>query len=170
MRYIIGLAARAGLACIPASITDRKGYSYALFWCLSFFLSFLIILIVAACLPDRSDRCCGTCGAYIRENEAFCRQCGAYFHKNYTICRRCGAKIYEEEAFCKKCGANQTAAVAVSPAPVPISADNSDQDLKSYSVRNMPVSSLGFISCPGCGERQRADRNECCNCGARFIH
>jgi hypothetical protein len=45
-----------------------------------------------------------------------------------------------------------------------------EPEVKSYRVKNLLVSSLGFISCPNCGERQRVDRNECLKCGAKFLH
>ncbi len=150
MEFIIGLCIRAGLACIPASIADKKGYSYALFWCLSFFLSFLIVLIVALCITDKYNE--------------------TDFRPVYSgrRCRYCGAYIGRWDDFCKTCGANQAAAYAGESAPA--QADASGEEVKSYSIRNQHVSGMGFISCPNCGERQRYDRDTCFKCGVKFTH
>lgn len=51
---IIGLIVNALLSRIPAKWARDKGYSYGGFWCLSFFLSFVVGLIVAACITDRN--------------------------------------------------------------------------------------------------------------------
>lgn len=104
MEYFIILIIDAGLAFIPANIAKKKGYSFAGFWCMSFFLSFLIILIVAVCLSDKN--------LYVRREEV-----GGYtpgyappcpmprvFDK---YCSHCGKGLYTEDIFCAGCGANQ---------------------------------------------------------------
>ncbi len=52
---IISLLANAGLAFIPANMAKKKGRSFAGYWCLSFFVSFLVGIIAAACLSNKSE-------------------------------------------------------------------------------------------------------------------
>lgn len=78
---LLCVAINVGLAFIPANIAKNKGYSFGGFWCLSFFLSFLVGLIVAAILEDKhSDvpmKHCTQCGASMQRGSAFCSACGA---------------------------------------------------------------------------------------------
>jgi hypothetical protein len=51
--WILAIGANVGLAFIPATIARNKGYSFGGFWCISFFASFLVGLIIALCLTDK---------------------------------------------------------------------------------------------------------------------
>lgn len=148
----------AGLACIPASIAKNKGYSFAGFWCLSFFLSFLIGLIVAACLSDKSD--------YVPRYE---------IQEDYASrpalekrCRQCGANICEEDAFCRKCGADQTEKTSGDYTNIPVVISEQTGE-RSYHIKDIPVIYSDSIVCPACETVQRPNRNICYNCGAKFI-
>jgi len=52
---IAGLLINMGLAFIPAGIAGKKGYSFAGYWCLGFFLSFVLGIIFAAAIPVKSE-------------------------------------------------------------------------------------------------------------------
>ena len=50
---VLVVGANVGLAFIPAYIAKNKGYSFGAFWCIGFFASFVIGLIIAVCLPEK---------------------------------------------------------------------------------------------------------------------
>lgn len=52
--FAIWLGAAAGLSAIPAVSARKKGYSFAGFYCLSFFVSFVIALIIISALPSKN--------------------------------------------------------------------------------------------------------------------
>ncbi len=52
---ILGLVAWVILAFWPASIAKRKGYSFALFFIVAIFFSWLIALIIAAMLHNKNE-------------------------------------------------------------------------------------------------------------------
>ena len=157
MRVIIVLLICAGLACIPASIANRKGYSFAGFWCLSFFLSFLIGLIVAACLSDRSD--------YVPRYELQAEYASRPVLEKR--CKKCGANINEEDTFCRKCGADQTEKAFSDYADIPVVISEQTGE-RSYYIKDMPVYSDSIV-CPACETVQRSNRSVCYHCGAKFI-
>lgn len=152
MELIAALIA-AGLALIPAKMAGNKGYSFAGFWCLSFFLSFLIGIIVAAGLPDKNTSMpkYETGGAYYPPGSA-------------SRCWKCGAYLYERAPFCSKCGADQHAAqtsVAQSYNTEPLTGN-------AYYVKDMRIEN-DSTTCPSCGTVQRSNRTVCYKCGAKFI-
>lgn len=95
---IVGLGANVGLSFIPAYMAKNKGYSFGAFWCISFFASFIIGLIIAACIPDKNapgyyappqqpygqpyqqpgqfDSYCSKCGHGLKGGDPFCPGCG----------------------------------------------------------------------------------------------
>ena len=89
---VIGLGVSVGLAFIPANMARKKGYSYGGFWCLSFFLSFLIAIIIAACLTDKNAAVTAQ-GNNLRQADftGYCTQCGCGLYDNDKFCPRCGA-------------------------------------------------------------------------------
>jgi len=71
---LIALLINGGLAFIPGRIAKDKGYSFGGYWCLSFFLSFLVGIITTACIPDRNQ---GQNAAVQQTGqELYCRKCG----------------------------------------------------------------------------------------------
>lgn len=48
--------AAVGLSFIPANMAKRKGYSFGGFYCLSFFVSFVVTVIIAAVVKDKMPR------------------------------------------------------------------------------------------------------------------
>ncbi len=50
---LISLGIAAGLACIPANIAKKKGYSYGLWWFYGWML-FIVAIIHAAVIPDKN--------------------------------------------------------------------------------------------------------------------
>jgi ABC-type Mn2+/Zn2+ transport system permease subunit len=52
---IIGLVLWIVLAIWPAMIAKRKGYSFALFFILAIFISWLITLIIALVIKDKNE-------------------------------------------------------------------------------------------------------------------
>lgn len=83
--FLVLFAINIGLAFIPANIASKKGYSFGGFWCLSFFLSFLVGLIVSAVLEEKH----ANGDAQIK----YCTQCGASAPIGSTFCSACGAQI-----------------------------------------------------------------------------
>lgn len=156
MRYVIVLLIGAGLALIPANIAKNKGYSFAGFWCLSFFLSFLIGLIVALCLKDISD--------YVPQYEIRNEYPSPAPEKR---CIQCGTYIGKEDAFCRRCGTEQTAKPSVDYTNVPVVISEQTGE-KSYYIKDMPVINDSIV-CPACETVQRSNRSVCYNCGAKFI-
>lgn len=51
----VSLLINIALACWVGRKARAKGYSYGGFWCLSFFLSFIVGIIVVLCIPDRTQ-------------------------------------------------------------------------------------------------------------------
>lgn len=52
---ILGLAIWIGLAFWPAIMAKNKGYSFLLFLVLSWFVSFVLTLIIVLVLPDKTE-------------------------------------------------------------------------------------------------------------------
>lgn len=100
-----------GLSFIAASMAKNKGYSYGGFLCLGIFASFLIAIIVAACLPDRTVN---VQNAYATFNpQAFNVPPQPYQNTQpqYRVpdggimfCSKCGSRVNAGDAFCKNCG------------------------------------------------------------------
>jgi hypothetical protein len=53
---VLYFGATAGLSFIPASMAKKKGYSFAGFYCLSFFAWFLGAIIIAALITDKNPK------------------------------------------------------------------------------------------------------------------
>lgn len=97
MAVLLILIINAGLAFIPANMAKNKGYSFGGFWCLSFFISFLVGIIVAACLTDKRE--------FVRRDEI-----GGYDRHQTQFekyCVHCGNGMYNDELFCSRCGAKK---------------------------------------------------------------
>jgi len=92
---IIALCLQIGLSFIGASMAKKKGYSFGGFWCLGFFSSFLIGIIVAAIVPDLS--------LYIRKDEMFARP--PVPPPMARPCPVCGKPVPMGDSFCPACGA-----------------------------------------------------------------
>ena len=95
--YIYGIlffGANIGLAFIGAAMAKKRGYSYGGFLCLGIFTTFLVGIIVAACLPPRegSDYYSKT-GAYGQQPGVACTQCGTVCAPNMLHCFNCGTKL-----------------------------------------------------------------------------
>jgi hypothetical protein len=52
---ILGMVLFAGLACIPASIAKKKGYSFGLWWVYGWFL-FIVALLHSFALQSRPSQ------------------------------------------------------------------------------------------------------------------
>ena len=111
---VIWIGASVGLSFIPANMAKKKGYSFAGFYCLSFFVSFVIAIIIAAVIQDKNPP----------------PQYGQYYGPPYgqpyppygqpypppygqpyappsqpvVNCPSCGAAIPASDPFCSKCG------------------------------------------------------------------
>jgi hypothetical protein len=92
---IIALGLQIGLSFIGASMARKKGYSFGGFWCLGFFSSFLIGIIVAAIVPDLN--------LYVRKDELFARPPVAP-PPTVRPCPACGKPVPMGDAFCPTCG------------------------------------------------------------------
>lgn len=55
MYYILVLLIAAGLGCIPASIAQKKGYSFGLWWLYGWLL-FIVAIIHVSLIPDKSTQ------------------------------------------------------------------------------------------------------------------
>ena len=53
MHYILILLLAAGLGCIPASIAQKKGYSFGLWWLYGWLL-FIVAIIHVSLIPDKN--------------------------------------------------------------------------------------------------------------------
>ena len=51
---VIWIGAAVGLSFIPANMAKKKGYSFGAFYCLSFFVSFVVTIIIAAVIKDKN--------------------------------------------------------------------------------------------------------------------
>lgn len=91
--FFIAVLINAGLAFIPAKMARDKGYSYGGFWCLSFFVSFIVGIIVAVCITDKNE--------FVRRDEY--NQQRAYTTYG-SYCPNCGGAMREGDLFCAKCG------------------------------------------------------------------
>jgi hypothetical protein len=109
--YIVALLINAGLAFIPAGIAKKKGYSYAGFWCLSFFLSFVVGLIVALLISDKTQP-----QIIVNQYPPYQQPGPQYYQANPqgqsqqapAFCPQCGSPTAGDAAFCSKCGAKLT--------------------------------------------------------------
>jgi hypothetical protein len=90
---IIALGLQIGLSFIGASMARKKGYSFGGFWCLGFFSSFLIGIIVAAIVPDLN--------LYVRKDELFARP---PMPPMARPCPACGKPVSMGDSFCPACG------------------------------------------------------------------
>jgi len=53
---VINLGVTAGLSFIPAFMAKKKGYTFGGFFCLSFFVSFVLTIIIAALITDKNPK------------------------------------------------------------------------------------------------------------------
>jgi hypothetical protein len=102
---IVAVAANVGLAFIPAYLAKNKGYSFGAFWCIGFFASFVIGLIIAVCLPDKMQ------SGYAPYGQPYPPYGQPYGQPNqqqgqYTsYCSKCGHGLVSGDPFCPGCGA-----------------------------------------------------------------
>jgi hypothetical protein len=100
---VIGLG--VGLAFIPAKIAKEKGYSYGAFWCLSFFGTFIVGIIVALCITDKRTRMYQSQYGQPYQPPVPPLQYQPPYAQTQTItCPKCGCGIDAASVFCKKCG------------------------------------------------------------------
>ncbi len=97
---IVGIGANVGLAFIPAYIARNKGYSFGAFWCIGFFASFVIGLIIAVCLPEKTPQYSAPqYPPYGQPNQqqgtfpSYCSKCGHGLAGGDPFCPGCGAKV-----------------------------------------------------------------------------
>ena len=77
--YLVSLVLLAGaLACVPATIAERKGYS-ALAWWFFGLAPFIVALPFALLLEDKTAKKCPRCAELIKRAAAICRFCGFSF-------------------------------------------------------------------------------------------
>lgn len=95
---LICIGANVGLAFIPAYMARNKGYSFGGFWCIGFFASFLIGIIIAACLPDKTAQ-----GNYAPPQYPPYQPPGPRGQFD-SYCPECGHGIVGEDSFCPGCG------------------------------------------------------------------
>ncbi len=97
--FIVAIGANAGLAFIPAYMAKNKGYSFAAFWCISFFASFIVGLIIAACITDKTTQ------AYYAppQNQPYQQPYAQPGHFN-SYCSKCGHGLNGADPFCPGCG------------------------------------------------------------------
>ncbi len=107
---VIGLLANIGLSFIPASMARKKGYSFGGFYALSFFVSFLIAIIVVACLSDKSAPP-AYAGQPYYPPQGFQAPPQQYQQPQYQppaeetkFCSKCGGRMNINDLFCGKCG------------------------------------------------------------------
>jgi len=96
---IVWIGLCVGLAFIPANIARKKGYSYGGFWALGFFF-FLIGLIVALCLPDKTVP-----PPYQQYQQPYQVPNPQQNTQQFGVCPNCGAGVMDGAVFCSKCGA-----------------------------------------------------------------
>ncbi len=113
---VVGIGINVGLSFIPASMAKKKGYSFAGFYCLSFFVSFIIAIIIAALIRDKRPPqpywppyppyppCPPPYppGPYVPN--AIYPPYGQP-PQPVSVCPGCGAAIPGVDPFCPKCGA-----------------------------------------------------------------
>ena len=104
---VIWIGASVGLSFIPANMAKKKGYSFAGFYCLSFFVSFVFAIIIAAMIQDKNPR-----PLYGYPYPPYGQPYPPPYGQPYaqpqppvSVCPNCGAGIPGTEPFCTKCGA-----------------------------------------------------------------
>lgn len=109
---VIWIGASVGLSFIPANMAKKKGYSFAGFYCLSFFVSFVIAIIIAAVIQDKNPK-----PAYWQPyppyppygqppyNQPPYGQQYVLPSQPMAMCPSCGAPSPTSDVFCTKCGA-----------------------------------------------------------------
>ena len=104
-----------GLSFIGAAMAKKSGYSYGGFLCLGMFTSFVISIIVAACIKPKPGSnyfgkpvvfaqpgiSCGQCGTVCSISMVYCPKCG---RKIKGECKSCGGECSDDMAFCPTCG------------------------------------------------------------------
>jgi hypothetical protein len=97
---IVSIGANVGLAFIPAYIARNKGYSFGAFWCIGFFASFVIGLIIAVCLPEKTPAYPPPYGQsyqppYGQQGQytSYCSKCGHGLASGDPFCPGCGTKV-----------------------------------------------------------------------------
>jgi hypothetical protein len=100
--FIIAIGANAGLAFIPAYMAKNKGYSFGGFWCISFFASFLVGIIIAACITDKTTQNYAQ-PQYPPYQQPY-GQAYAQPGQFTSYCSKCGHGIVGGDAFCPGCG------------------------------------------------------------------
>lgn len=97
---ILGIGANIGLAFIPAYIAKNKGYSFGAFWCIGFFASFVIGLIIAVCLPEKMP-------PYYAPpyQQPYAPPYGQPNGQYASYCSKCGHGLVTGDPFCPGCGA-----------------------------------------------------------------
>jgi len=93
---LIVLGLQVGLSFIGASMAKKKGYSFGGFWCLGFFSSFLIGIIVAAIVPDLN--------LYVRKDELYAYTAMPPVPPAMRPCPACGKPVAVGDLFCSACG------------------------------------------------------------------
>jgi hypothetical protein len=121
--WLLFIGLDVGLAFIPANMAKKKGYSYGGFWCLSFFASFLIAIIVVACISDKTQQAQVNPGQYppgqgFAPPSAYAPPVQSYNpppqsnnpppqqmpQPGVVFCSKCGARMTSSDAFCSSCG------------------------------------------------------------------
>jgi hypothetical protein len=98
---IVGIGANVGLSFIPAYIARNKGYSFGAFWCIGFFASFVIGLIIAVCLPDKVPYYPPQYGQPYQQPYGQPNQQQGGF---VSYCSKCGHGLVSGDPFCPGCG------------------------------------------------------------------
>lgn len=113
---ILIIGANIGLAFIGAAMAKKRGYSYGGFLCLGIFATFVVGIIVAACLTPKegsdfygkksenetlSGIACTQCGAVCAPDMVHCFKCG---RKIRGVCQSCGSEFTDGMEYCPTCG------------------------------------------------------------------
>jgi hypothetical protein len=80
------------LSFIPAYVAGQKGRSFAGFFILSFFVSFLIALIVSAAIPPASEVISSTQNPMHGDRVA-CPHCAEVILAQAKVCKHCGRDV-----------------------------------------------------------------------------
>lgn len=107
--YLLGI--NLGLSFIGAAMAKKRGYSYGGFLCLGIFVSFIVGIIVAACLKPKEDSeyLNPTIKVSVPYNQLN-RQQQSVVQNTYAnadnvfACKQCGAQCSTGMAFCPTCG------------------------------------------------------------------
>jgi len=138
----VSLVFNALLSIIPAKIAGAKGRSSGGYYALSFFVSFLIALILVAALPPIEK----------------VKTSGVIRSGDRVKCPHCAETIFAEAKVCKHCG-RDVEPQAVSPSLVSI-----EQELATPEV--------GVVKCRACGGKFASNDEggkqvrHCPNCGS----